>query len=95
MDTLMLGAGTLVFLAPRKVFARRIDRTYKNTELVRAWASYAVALGLVYRFPRHKRTIVRALLVWSILWHVCIVHASGTTSHHLLAIGANALGLVL
>ena len=90
---LLLLFGSMALLYPNGKIQKMTD-SYDVPDLVQAWGIYAVTLGLLLLYPRHKIMILIICFLVSILWHIIVAKKKGWTDHHLQALYLNIAAII-
>tara|TARA_Y100001970_G_C13782026_1_gene625855 strand:- start:292 stop:609 length:318 start_codon:yes stop_codon:yes gene_type:complete len=90
---LLIIFGSMALLYPNGKIEKMTD-SYDVPDLIQAWGIYAITMGLMLLYPRHKIIILIICFLASIVWHIIVARKKGWTNHHRQAVYLN-IGAVL
>jgi len=85
---LLIIFGCIALLYPNGKVQKMTD-SYDVPDLIQAWGIYAITMGLILLYPRHKIIILIICFLTSILWHIIVARKKGWTDHHRHALYLN------
>ena len=86
--------GLYAIIFPHGIVNKMTD-SYKVPDLIQGWGIYSITLGAILLYKKELKIILLSCFIISIFWHINIGKNVSFTNHHIEAIIANIIAIII